>query len=183
MSHEPSEPRLFGLIAEFTTEEQMLDAAARIRDAGYEKTDGYSPFPVHGLDEALGIPKNRVPLFVLLGGIIGGVGGFGMQAFANVYQYPLNIGGKPYFSWPAFIPITFEMTILFASLVGVVAMILMNGLPMHHHPLFNVREFERASRESFFLGIETRDPQFDEQKTRQFLEGLKPVKVYEVPNE
>src|SRR5579872_219073 len=171
---------LYGLMSEFDQPDLLVKAARLAHEKGYRKMDGFTPFPVDGLDEALGEHKNWLPLLVLLGGIGGGLGGFGMQYFANVIQYPLIIGGKPYNSWPAFIPITFEMTILAAAGVAVLGMLALNGLPTPYHPVFHVPRFELASRQGFFLCIESRDPQFDLKKTREFLESFKPVGVYEV---
>jgi hypothetical protein len=180
MSEEKPARPFFGILAEFETPEALVEAAEKAYADGYRRMDGYSPISVDGLDEALGIKGNRVPFFVLCGGIIGGTSGFAMQEIANVFHYPLIIGGKPYNSWPAFIPITFELTILIAAFFAVGSMIILNGLPELYHPLFNVPEFERASVESFFLCIESEDPKFDFNQTRQFLQGLGPVGVHEV---
>jgi hypothetical protein len=173
-------PTTYGWMAEFDDPEKLVRATRAAHDQGYRKMDAYSPFPVEGLDEALGEEKNWLPLLVLLGGIGGGIGGFAMQYYANVIQYPLIIGGKPYNSWPAFIPITFELTILAAAGVAVLGMLALNDLPTPYHPVFSVPRFELASRQSFFLCIESRDPQFDVGKTKKFLESLKPIGVYEV---
>jgi hypothetical protein len=172
--------KLYGLMAEFDHPERLVEVSRLAREQGYRTIDAYSPFPVEGLDEALGERKDRLPLLVLLGGIGGGLTGFGMQYFANVIQYPLIIGGRPYNSWPSFIPVTFELTILGAALVAVLGMLALNGLPTPYHPVFSVPRFELASRQAFFLCIESRDPKFDFTKTKQFLESLKPVGVYEV---
>jgi len=176
----PSSPA-YGLMAEFDTPAQLVAAAQKAYADGYRKMDAYSPFPVEGLDDALGPSRRWLPLFVLLGGIAGGTGAFFMQWFANVVQFPLIIGGRPYNSWPAFIPITFELTILVAAGTAVVGMIALNGLPMPYHPVFHVPRFELASRQGFFFCIESKDPQFDWAKTRGFLDSLKPVGIYEVP--
>ncbi len=170
----------YGWMAEFDQPERLLSAARLAHAQGYRKMDAYTPFPVEGLDEALGEHKNWLPLLVLLGGIGGAVGGFAMQYYANVIQYPLIIGGRPYNSWPSFIPITFEMTILAAAGVAVLGMLALNDLPTPYHPVFSVPRFELASRHGFFLCIESRDLQFNLEKTKAFLEGLKPVGVYEV---
>jgi hypothetical protein len=172
---------IHGVIAEFEGPEQLVEAAQRAYAEGYRQMDAYTPFPVHGLADAIGHRGVRLPRYVLLGGLAGGLGGFLMQAYANVYDYPMNIGGRPYFSWPAYIPITFETTILGAVITAVFGMLLLNGLPQPYHPVFNVPNFEMASRSHFFLCIESRDPKFDVAQVTRFLEGLKPRAVSEVP--
>ena len=171
---------LYGLLAEFDTTEQLLEAAQKAHDAGYSRLDAFTPFPVEGLAEALGFHSSAVPLTVLIGGLIGCCGGFFLQCYPNVWGYPLNIGGRPYYSWPAFIPITFELTILCAALSAVFGMLALNGLPTPYHPVFNVARFELASRNRFFLVIKARDPKFDAEKTKKFLVELKAREVSEV---
>jgi hypothetical protein len=175
------EPRVYGLLAEFRQPEDLLAAASAAHDAGYRRMDAYTPFPVHGLSEAIGLRATRLPTIVLIGGIVGALLGFGMLYWYVVIHYPMKIGGRPHNSWPAFIVITFESTILCAALSAVLGMLALNGLPQPYHPLFNVPSFELASRSHFFLCIEARDPKFDLDDTRVFLENLRPVSIYVVP--
>ncbi|HEX2061386.1 MAG TPA: DUF3341 domain-containing protein [Thermoanaerobaculia bacterium] len=172
---------LYGVIAEFNDPQSLLDAANAVREEGYTATDAFSPFPIHGLAEAVGFHKSRLSLIVLTMGLLGGAGGFFMQWYANVISYPLNIGGKPYNSWPAWIPITFECAILLAAFGAVFGMLALNGLPMPYHPVFNVRRFDSASRDKFFLVIQARDPKFKLEEARRFLESLGPREVTDVP--
>lgn len=172
---------LYGVIAEFNDPQTLLDAANAVREKGYTSVDAFSPFPIHGLAEAVGFHKTRLSTIVLSMGILGGLGGFFMCWYANVISYPLNIGGKPLNSWPAWIPITFECTILLAAFGAVFGMLALNGLPMPYHPVFNVRRFDSASRDKFFLVIQARDPQFRLEEARSFLETLGPREVTDVP--
>jgi hypothetical protein len=171
---------IYGLMAEFETHEQVLTAAKKARERGYRCMDGYTPFPVEGLPEALGRKRTLVPLVVLLGGIFGGVGGYFMEWYANVVSYPLNIGGRPLNAWPLFIPITFELTILCAALAAFFGSLAMNKLPQPYHPVFNAAHFERASIDRFFLCIEATDPMFDPVATRAFLASLDAASISEV---
>jgi hypothetical protein len=173
-------PRLYGLLAEFDAPEDLVTAAERVYADGYRRLDAYTPFPVHGLAEAIGFHTNRLPLLVLIGGILGAGAGFFSQYWAAVIDYPLNVGGRPFNSWPAFVPITFEVTILVAALTAVLGMLALNGLPQPYHPVFNAPRFALATRDRFFLCIEATDPRFDPQATRKFLEGLGAKEVSDV---
>lgn len=170
----------WGLLAEFATPEALIAAAKRVRNAGYTKVDAYTPYPVEGVWHALKLKRSKVPLVVLLGGLAGGLGVLGLQYWAWVLHYPMNIGGRPHEVWPAWIVPTFEGTILIAALAGVLGMILLNGLPQPYHPTFNVERFAQASQDSFFLAIEAGDPKFDRFTTAGFLRDLGPVEVSEV---
>lgn len=172
---------VYGLMAEFGGDKEILAATRSAYDHGYRKMDAFAPFPVDGLAEALGRRRTSVPVIVLAGGACGCLGGYLLQWFASVVSYPLNIGGRPLNSWPMFIPITFELTILSAALAAIIGMLALNKLPLPYHPLFNVPEFERASSDKFFLCIEADDPKFDLKETRRFLEMLKPQSIMEVP--
>ena len=168
---------IYGLMAEFDDPGALVTAALRARQDGYSCMDGYAPYPIEELHHALGSPTTRLPLVVLIGGLLGCGGGYAMQYWMSAVAYPLNIGGKPLHSWPAFIPVTFECTILAAALSAVLGMLALNGLPQPYHPVFNVPRFALASRNRFFLCIEAVDPKFDLEKTRRFLETLNPREV------
>lgn len=174
----------YGVVAEFETAEQLIQAAERTRLAGYHAFEAYAPFPVEGLAEAMALKRNAVPLITLIGGLLGGLGGFFFQYWVAVVAYPLNIGGRPYNSWPAFIPVTFELTVLGASLSAVFGMLALNGLPRPHHPLFSVDRFAKhATSDRFFLCIEARDPKFSLSDSTRFLKGLNAVNVSEVEDD
>jgi ActD protein len=171
---------LYGLMAEFTTPEELVAAAASAHRAGYRRMDGYTPYAVDGLAEALGFHRNRLPLVVLIGGILGGLGAFFMQYYLSVIDYPINVGGRPFNSWPSFIPVTFELTILGAAFAAVLGMLGLNGLPMPYHPVFNAPLFELATRNRFFLCIQADDARFQLDETWRFLESLGPGAISEV---
>ncbi|MGB6053749.1 MAG: DUF3341 domain-containing protein [Burkholderiaceae bacterium] len=170
-----------GLLAEFATADALLAAANRARQAGYRKLEAYAPFAVEGLAEAVGLRRNRIPLMTLLGGIAGGGATYFLLWYSAVIDYPINVGGRPLHSWPSFLPPTFEITILGAAVAAVLGMLLANGLPRLHHPLFDVPEFDLASRNRFFLYLPAADPAFDAERSRRFLDGLRPLLVREVP--
>jgi len=172
----------YGLMAEFDSAQELVAAAHKTHEAGYQKLDAYSPFPIEGLAEAIGFHKNRVALVVLIGGIVGGLTAYGLQYWVAAITYPVNIGGRPYHSWPSFIIVTFELTILFAGVSSAVGMIALNGLPMPYHPVFNVPEFAKASENKFFLVVFSSDPKYDAARTRSFLAGLAPRMIVEVPS-
>ena len=172
----------YGLLAEFGSPAALVKAAEQTHAAGYIKIDAYSPLPIEGLAEAIGFHHDLVPLVTLIGAIIGGTTGYLMQYWINVINYPLNIGGKPYHSWPSFIIVTFEMTILFGGISAVFGMLALNGLPMPYHPVFNVARFAMASKDRFFLIVFASDKKYDDVKTREFLEGLGPKTLVEGPD-
>lgn len=174
--------RIYGLMAEFDTPVEIVKAARLAYEAGYKKIDAYTPFPIEELAEAIGFHRNGVPLVVLVGGLLGCSGGFLLQWWIATISYPINVGGRPFNSWPAFIPVTFEMTILFAGLAAVFGMLALNGLPMPHHPVFNVPRFAFASKDRFFLIIFSSDPNYHAVRTRAFLETLAPRSISEVPD-
>ena len=173
---------VYGIMAEFDSVHTLLAAANRTREAGYKRIDAYSPFPIEGLAEEIGFHRDEVPLVVLIGGIIGGLTGYIMQYWMSAVDYPLNIGGKPAHSWPAFIVITFEMTILFAGISAVFGMLALNGLPMPYHPVFNVPRFSSASKDRFFLIVFSSDKKYDAAETRAFLQQFNPRSLSEVPS-
>ena len=175
--HHAAAAGVYGLMAEFAEPSELVAAAHKARHEGYRCMDAYSPLPIEELHEAIGAHHTRLPFIVLMGGIVGCVGGYGLQWWASAVAYPLNVGGKPFHSWPAFIPVTFECTILVAALSAVFGMLALNGLPQPYHPVFNVPRFALASRNRFFLCIESRDPKFDLNGTRAFLETLSPREV------
>ena len=168
---------VYGLMAEFEDPTSLVTATERAHREGYRRMDAYSPFPIEELHEALGSHHSKLPLIVLIGGVVGCLGGFLLQYWASAIAYPINVGGRPFNSWPAFIPVTFECTILAAALSCVLGMLALNGLPMPYHPVFSVPRFALASRNRFFLCIESNDPKFDLEATRRFLESLEPREV------
>jgi hypothetical protein len=180
MGHEQTETRPFGLMAEFPSASTLVAAVGRVREAGYTKVDAYSPYPIEELNHALKLPRNRVPLVVLLCGLAGLAAGYGLEYWSSVIAYPLNIGGRPFHSIPPFVVPAYETTILCASLGAMIGMILLNGLPMPYHPVFNVPRFAMASRDRFFLAIEATDPRFDRTRTFEFLESLGPREINEI---
>ncbi len=181
MAHPSQSPTpYYGLMAEFDSAQALLDAAHQVREAGYTKTDAYSPMPIHGVAEALGMKERKVAPFILAGGITGAIAGYGLQYWTSVIAYPMNVGGRPHHSWVSFIPPAFEVTILFAAFAAVLSMLALNGLPQLYHPVFNAPRFALASQDRFFLAIEATDPRFDAEATRTFLAGLQPREVVAV---
>ena len=172
--------QLYGLVAEFESADQLLEATRRTREEGFRRFDAYTPFPVHGLAEATGMRHTRLPMVVFVGGVIGALTGFSLQFWAQAVDYPLHFSGRPLAAWPAYIVISFELTILFAAIATVVGILAMSGLPQPYHALFNVERFQLASRDRFFLAIEARDKRFDREDTRRFLESLGSSGVFEV---
>lgn len=172
--------KLYGLMAEFDSATELVDAARATRDAGFTRTDAFSPFPIHDIDEALGIKRSILPVLVFFGGVTGLMLGICLQVFIHYIDYPLNIGGRPYLSWILFVPPAFELTILLAGFTAVFGMLFLNGLPRPYHPVFNVPRFALATREKFFLLIEAADDKYDYAETKTFMEGLKPQEVFDV---
>ncbi|MBI2897021.1 MAG: DUF3341 domain-containing protein [Deltaproteobacteria bacterium] len=173
-------PRPWGLLARFDRPAELVGAAERAREAGYRRLDAYSPFPIEGLSDALGLRPTRLPLLVFAGGAVGGLAGFGLQVWAMAVDYPLVVDGKPFVSWPSFVPVTFELTVLCAALTTVLGLFALSGLPRPHHPVFGADGFERASRDGFFLAIEAADPLFDANETRDLLTTLGAREVADV---
>jgi Alternative complex III, ActD subunit len=170
----------YGLMAEFETPTDVVAAARRVHEEGYRRIDAFSPYPIEELSEAIGVHSTKMPMIVLIGGIVGLIAGYLMQYYTHVVDYPLNVGGKPFHSWPQFIPITFETTVLGAALSAVFGMLALNGLPEPYHPVFNTPNFALASRDRFFLLVEARDPKFDREQTAAFLRTLGPREVTDV---
>jgi hypothetical protein len=179
----PNDKNFYGLFAEFGEPERLLFAASRAREAGYRKLEAFTPYPIDGLSQVIGFQKDRVAMITLLGGFISGALGFFMQWYANVVDYPLNVGGRPDNSWPSFIIITFELTILGAALSAAVGMLALNRLPRPYHPAFNAVAFSRASKDRFFLCVKAEDPKFDLHQTKSFLYEFQPINVSEVCDE
>lgn len=180
---QPIDPEdCYGVAAQFVEARELLAAANAAREAGYRRIDAYAPFPVEGLADAVGKKVTYLPYITLAGGAFGAIAGYAMQYYTAVIAYPFNVGGRPPHSWPAFIPVTFEMTILFAALAAVFGMFALNRLPKPYHPLFHLPEFARATQDRFFLCIEARDPKFVMEETHAFLESHNPEHVYDVPN-
>jgi hypothetical protein len=165
-------PRLYGLMAEFRTPQELLEAVHKARAAGFRRMDAFTPFPIEAVSEALELRASRVPMLVLIGAILGACGGYALQYWVSAVEYPLNVGGRPFHSWPAFIPVTFECAVLCAGLFAVLGMLALNGLPMPYHPVFNAPRFALASRDRYFLCIEARDKRFELAATRAFLKSL-----------
>ena len=179
MNH-PSEPTTYGLMAEFETPEDLLSAARKTHSAGFRRIDAFSPVPIHGLAAAIGFHQTNLPVLTFVCGLIGAISGYGLQYWVHAIDYPINIGGRPLHSGLSFIPVTFELTSLFAGISAFLGMLIANGLPMPYHPTFNVANFARASQDRFFLCIEAEDDQFDAEGTRRFLESLNPREVSQV---
>ena len=180
--HSRHPPMLYGVMAEFEGPNELVHAARRTYEAGYRRINGYSPYPIEELSEAIGFTRSALPLIVFIGGLVGGLGGFFMQYWIEVINYPINVGGKPFNSWPAFIPITFECTVLVAAFSAVLGMLILNKLPQPYHPVFNVDRFSAVTRDKFFLVVEAADPKFDLIDTHEFMQSLNPLTISEVPH-
>jgi hypothetical protein len=178
--HRRHAPPLYGIMAEFENPTDLVAAAHQVYSLGYRRINGYSPYPIEELSEAIGFTKTSLPLIVFIGGLVGGITGFLMQYWIEVIDYPINVGGKPYNSWPAFIPITFEMTVLFAAFSAVLGMLILNKLPQPYHPVFNLPNFALATRDRFFLAIEANDPKFNHAEVVDLLKSLNAVAVNDV---
>ena len=179
--HDTAAPALYGVMAEFETADALIAATRQARVAGYTRMDGYSPYPVGEVADELGFPRSEIGAVMFIGGLLGATTGFMMQYYLNAVEYPLNIAGKPYFSWPMFVPITWELLVLTASLTGLIGLWALCGLPQRYHPVFTVPQFARATRDRFFLVIEAADPQFDAGRVKEFMRTLNPLSVEEVP--
>ena len=179
-THRRHAPPLYGVIAEFENPSDLVAAARRVYSLGYRRINGYSPYPIEELSEAIGFTKTSLPLIVFIGGLVGGIGGFLMQYYIEVIDYPINVGGKPYNSWPAFIPITFEMTVLVAAFSAVLGMLVLNKLPQPYHPVFNLPNFALATRDRFFLAVEANDQKFVHAEVVELLKSLHAVEVNDV---
>lgn len=175
-----TQPTTYGLLASFDSPEKLYHATVKAREEGYVAMDAYSPFPIEGLPDELGTRDDRVPWIVFICGMGGAAVGFLLQVYVHMFDYPMNVGGRPDFSWPSFIPVTFEFGILCAAFGALIGMLVLNGLPRPYHPLFNSKLFERVTDDRFLLCIESKDPMFDKVKTREFLEGLGAETVEEV---
>ena len=171
---------MYGVMAEFENPTDLVAAARRVYSLGYRRINGYSPYPIEELSEAIGFTHTKLPLIVFIGGLLGGLGGFFMQYYIAAMDYPINVGGKPTNSWPAFIPITFEMTVLCAAFAAVLGMLMLNKLPQPYHPVFNVPNFAMATRDRFFLAVEANDPKFDHAKVIDLLKSLGALEVTDV---
>ncbi|GIV04721.1 MAG: membrane protein [Fimbriimonadales bacterium] len=181
MAHAETTPKLYGIMAEFETPDQLLEAARRTREAGYRKFDCYTPFPIHGLTAAMGVKEAKVPWTVFTMGLLGAIGAFSLQAWTNLVDYPLNVAGRDLLSWPYFIPITFEGMVLAAAFGAFFGTHIYNRMLTYYHPVFNVPQFARASSDRFFVCIESQDPNFDRNKVYEFLQSLNPISIAEVP--
>jgi len=179
-THRRHAPPLYGVVAEFESPSDLVAAARRVYSLGYRRINGYSPYPIEELSEAIGFTHTSLPLIVFIGGLVGGIGGFLMQYYIEVIDYPINVGGKPYNSWPAFIPITFEMTVLVAAFSAVLGMLVLNKLPQPYHPVFNLPNFAMATRDRFFLAIEANDPKFHHAEVIELLKSLNALEVNDV---